>query len=297
MCTSHCRRLDHAFRRCRGIGERNIIPDRAVEKYTVLKNHANLATQPGGIHLRNVDAVDQDSAALRYVESLHQLGQSALSRPRGAYYSNDLVRGNMEVHIPQDLGSVNAVAKGHVLESDMASDRSQCHLAGIVDRLGLRIQNIAKACDRKPGLMKVLPSLSQSKHWSAYAAGEQIESNKFANGKIATYDKSRAEIEDSRADQFADKLHRLTSHVGQADDSKTRGDISGELLLPSALHLGLDGHCLECLDSSHTFHKKGLIFRATLKLLIEPSPKQGRGGGGNSDIDWKREENDPCQRR
>ena len=61
-----------------------------VEQHAVLQDDADLATQPRGIDLGHVDAVDQHAPALGNVEALHQLRQRALAGSGGAHNSNDL---------------------------------------------------------------------------------------------------------------------------------------------------------------------------------------------------------------
>src|SRR4029453_13792669 len=119
------------------IRQRDLVPDRTVEEDTVLENYTDLSAQPGGVYLSHVDPVDQNPASLGDIQPLHQFGQSALPRSRGAHYSNDLPCRNVQLHISKDLGPIDAVAKGHLFERNITSDRSQRHFAGTVNRLRL----------------------------------------------------------------------------------------------------------------------------------------------------------------
>src|SRR5437879_2870417 len=58
-----CRRND-AFHRYCGIGERDVLPDGAVEQHVLLQDDSDLAAQPGEIDHREIDAVDQHTPAL-----------------------------------------------------------------------------------------------------------------------------------------------------------------------------------------------------------------------------------------
>src|SRR5580700_6529814 len=50
-----------------------------------------------------------------------------------------------------------AVAKGDVLESDLAADRRHRRAWRVEGRFGRRVENVTKPRDRQPRLMEVLP--------------------------------------------------------------------------------------------------------------------------------------------
>ena len=54
------RHRDHLRARHGGIGERDVVVDRAVEQQVFLQHDADLAAQPAGIDLGDIDAVEQD---------------------------------------------------------------------------------------------------------------------------------------------------------------------------------------------------------------------------------------------
>ena len=71
---------DHPFERHGGIGQRDVLTNRAVEQQVLLQHHADLAAQPGRIDLSDIDSIDQDAPALRHVQPLEQLGQGRFAR-------------------------------------------------------------------------------------------------------------------------------------------------------------------------------------------------------------------------
>ncbi len=75
---------DDALHRRRRIGERDVVADGAVEQHVLLQHDADLAPQPGDVDHGEIDAVDQHAPALGHVEPLHELGERALARARGA---------------------------------------------------------------------------------------------------------------------------------------------------------------------------------------------------------------------
>ena len=69
---------------------------RAVEQHVLLQHDADLAAQPAGIELRDVDAVEHHLAVLRAVEPLHQLGQGRLAGAGLADEADDLAGGDLD---------------------------------------------------------------------------------------------------------------------------------------------------------------------------------------------------------
>ena len=73
------RRLHDDDARHGGIAERDVLVDRAVEQDVFLQHDADLAAQPAGIELGDVDAVEHHLARSRAVEALHELGEARLA--------------------------------------------------------------------------------------------------------------------------------------------------------------------------------------------------------------------------
>ena len=103
--------------------------------------------------------------------------------------------------------------------------------------------------------------------------------------KAAFDDQLGAEIKDAGGDDLADELHHLARGIAEAQDAKTRGHVTGELFLPSALHLRLDRHGLERLDPGDALDQEGLVLGAALEFLIQPLPEQRRHRRGDPDIE------------
>jgi hypothetical protein len=93
-----------------GSRERDILVNGAVEQDALLQHHADLAAQPSDVDLADVDAVDQDLAALGAVEALDELCQRRFSRARGTDDAEDLARGNVEFDAGERLRSARSVA-------------------------------------------------------------------------------------------------------------------------------------------------------------------------------------------
>ena len=73
--------------------------------------------------------------------------------------------------------------------------------------------------------------------------------------------------------------------IAEAQDPKACGHVAGELLFPAALHLRLDRHGLERLDSGHALDQEGLVLGATPEFLVEPPPEQRRRSRRDRDIE------------
>src|SRR5262249_39564981 len=98
-----------------------------------LQHHADLSAQPGRIHHSEIGTVDQDASALRYVQTLDQLGESTLARARRTDDADDLAGIDLETNIVQYLGTIDPIAEGDMLESIAP------RIAGSAARDGLKV--------------------------------------------------------------------------------------------------------------------------------------------------------------
>ena len=64
--------------------------------------------------------------------------------------------------------------------------------------------------------------------------------------------------------------------------------ITGQLIIPAALHLRFHRHALQGIDTGHGFDQEGLVFGAAVKLLVQPRAQQRRDQQGNPEIQWQR---------
>ena len=102
------------------ICERNILVDGAVEQQIFLQHHTDLSAQPRSIDLTDIDAVEEDLAALRYIQPLHQLGHGRFARPRRSDDTNHLADRDCQIDILQHVGRVVAVTEVDMAEADLA---------------------------------------------------------------------------------------------------------------------------------------------------------------------------------
>ena len=82
--------------------------------------------------------------ALRDVESLDELGERALARPRGPDDADHLPGRHIETDVVQDFLSVNAIAERDMVELDVATDRGQPRACRHVGRLGRGVEDVAQ---------------------------------------------------------------------------------------------------------------------------------------------------------
>ena len=92
--------------------------------------------------------------------------------------------------------------------------------------------------------MEILPDLRKAQHWRTHPPGEDIKCDEFADRERPIDHQPRTEIQNPSDDELADQLDSLACRITEADDTEACGNIAGELLLPAALHLRLDGHGL-----------------------------------------------------
>src|SRR5581483_195165 len=116
-------RLDHPLHGHAGIGERDVVPHRSIEQKVFLQHDADLAPQPDGIDLRQIDAVDQHAAGFGHVEALDELRNRALAGTRAADQTDDFAGGNVERKLAQYLGRVRPVAENDLVEGYAPGER------------------------------------------------------------------------------------------------------------------------------------------------------------------------------
>src|SRR6185312_5912157 len=297
MRTREAGRRDDALHRHRGIGERDIVAHRAVEQHVLLQDHADLAAQPGGVGHHEVHAVDQYAPALRDVEPLYQLGDRALARARWPDDADRLAGGEIEGDIVQDFLPVDAIAEGDVIEADIATDRRQRGTGRGVARFGGRVEDVAEPENRKPRLVEVLPELRQPQHRRGNATGKDVEGHELPDRKRAADHEPGPEIQDGRGDDLAHELYELACSIAETQHAEARSHVARELFLPAALHLRLDRHGLERLDTCHALDQEGLVLSAALEFLVEPSAEQRRHAGRDRDIERERAQHDEAEQR
>ena len=70
----------------------DVVPDGAVEQPGILEHHADLAADRVAGQIGDIDAVQQDAAAVELIEVHEQLDDGGLARAGGAYDGNTLAR-------------------------------------------------------------------------------------------------------------------------------------------------------------------------------------------------------------
>src|SRR5437870_4768178 len=98
--------------------------------------------------------------------------------------------------------------------------------------------------------------------------GEHIKRNKLTDRKTASDNKLSAKVQDQDDRNFVDQLNGLTGEIVQVEDTKAGRDISRELHFPASLHLRLDSHGLECLNTRDAFDQECLVFGAAAEFFI-----------------------------
>src|SRR5215469_1135079 len=118
------------FERDCGVDERDVFADGPVEQDALLQHHADLPTQPGGVDQSRVEAVNQNTAGIRQVEPLNELGNGTLPGARWTDNADHLSGRDLQGNVPQDGLGVWTVAKGYALERDVACKRCSAGLVG-----------------------------------------------------------------------------------------------------------------------------------------------------------------------
>src|SRR5450759_2670208 len=143
--------------------------------------------------------------------------------------------------------------------------------------------------------MEVLPHLRQAQNRTADTGGQHVEGDKFADREVTPDDELCAKVEYAGNHHFINELNGLACRIAKADDAEARGHVTGELLLPAALHLRLDRHGFQRLNAGHALDQKSLVLRAAPEFLIEPLSEERRRSSRDRYIEWKGAEYDVGQ--
>ena len=157
-----------------------------------------MTPEPGCIGKRQIDAIDKNTAAFRYIKPLDELGERAFARTRRPDDAHDLPRGDRKGDIAQDFRPIDAVAERHMLENDLAPERRKRRTSWRKQRLGRRVENIAEPGHRDAGLVKILPDLRKTQDRLADAARKHVEGHEFTDGEAAFHDIMSAEEQKRR---------------------------------------------------------------------------------------------------
>jgi hypothetical protein len=174
-----------------------------------------------------------------------------------------------------------------MLKRDLAADGRQRGAAGTEGRLGRRIEDVAKPRHREACLVEILPDLRQPKHRRAHPSGQHVEGDQLADREATLDDELCPEEQDPGGNELAHELDALARYVPEAEHPEACRHVAGELLLPAPLHLRLDRHRLEGLDTGDALDQERLVLGTARKLLVEPPPEQRRRPRRNSDIEWE----------
>jgi hypothetical protein len=103
----------------RQAGERHVLADRSVEEERVLQHDAQPPAIGIELHRVEIDAVDPDAAAPRFVECGDQTDERRLARARGPHERGHRPRAGHEGHVVDD-GGTTRIGERDVLETHLA---------------------------------------------------------------------------------------------------------------------------------------------------------------------------------
>ena len=260
--------LDDLGPRHGGIGEGDVLVDRAVEQQVLLKHHADVAAQPRRIDLTEIRAVEEHLSLGREVEPLHEFRQGRLAGARWADDADRLARRDLERHVFQNVRGAGAISEADVAELDRSAGgrRRKPHQRR---RLGRRVEDVAQPLDRDLDLLEVLPDLREAQDRLHRLRSDHVEGDERADAEFAVDHRLGPEQQDRRGRQLADVLDCELAAGPEHGGGKARLDIGGELLLPLRAHDRLDRGGLDRPDADHRLDQELLARRAAIELLAD----------------------------
>ena len=108
-------------------------------------------------------------------------------------------------------------------------------------RLGRSVQHVRQTVNGYAGLLELLPQLDEPEHGSGYPSRQHIERDEFAHAQLTAHYEIGSGPKNGDQGDFVEKRPQLPRHIAKVDGAQARPHVGGKLLLPAALHLGLDG--------------------------------------------------------
>src|SRR5262249_51516796 len=98
-----------------------VLVNRAALQPVILEHDAKLAPYRPQVQAREFVVVDQHPTRLRCLEAQQQPDQGGLAAPRTTHQGHKLSRLRAEAYVLEHEGPTGPIAKGHVLDTDLAS--------------------------------------------------------------------------------------------------------------------------------------------------------------------------------
>ena len=217
-----------------------------------------------------------------------QLGQRALARARTADDAHGLAR----LH-PQRHARLRA---GPVTELDPVELDAALHGSG-----GLGVCTSVRVFRMSPSRCIEMPTCWKSVHSCAsrITGPATLPDSMLKAISCPTVScpsiTSRAPSHGGHRHQLADEGHAAVGHGADRGRAKGCLDVGRQLVVPLADPLRLDRAGLDRLHAADRFHQEGLVFRATVELLVQPRPQRGREGQRQHHVARQRRHHDQRQ--
>ena len=275
-----------------GAGDLDVLLDGAAEEHAVLEDDADLAAEPGWLYLRDVDAVDEDAAALGEVEALDELGEGGFAGAGAADDADLGARRDAEAEAFEDVAAVRRVAECDVLEGDVALERGQRGAAGVEGRLGLFVHDVAEAVHGDARLLEVLPHVDEAHDGGDELARHHLERDEFADGDGLFHDAGGADPEDGEVEDLLEEEADGAGDVGDVDDGEYGADVARENLLVALDEVLLDACRLDGVDARDGLDEEGAVLGADEEAVVDEALVDRRDDEVQEDEERQHDEHD-----
>ena len=140
------------------------------------------------LHRGEVEPIHRDLPCRGQEQTLEQQRQRGFSGPRPAHHPRELTRRNLQVYVGQDVATLGAVAKGHLLEADKPpqSRQGQERLSGVLfRRQGLALGQFTHVAAQ---LHHPWPGAREPQHRQAHQAHQALQGHELADGHLPAQD-------------------------------------------------------------------------------------------------------------
>src|SRR5688572_3598770 len=131
----------------------DVVPDCPVEQHDILRNVANIPAQLDRINLPRVDAVDQDAARARRIQTEHQLLDGRFSRTDAPDQRDPLTGRDPETDVAQRQDLLTGITERDVAEFDAAAQARTAQIVVFVWPLHRQRHKAVDGYERRPRLV------------------------------------------------------------------------------------------------------------------------------------------------
>src|SRR6185437_4637313 len=276
--------------------KRDVVAQLAVEQIGVLQHETDAGTQIGGVVLADVDAVDQDRALARRIESGGQPADRGLAGSDAADDSDFLAGLDLERDAVERLGGTVGIGKADIVEIDAAF----LDLARDVDRfrrtLALQLHQPVDRAQRGQSLGAAGHHRGDAGDRTEHAARQHVRRDQRADRQFAVEDQEHADHDQQQTAQLGRDTGAGLRQRRPELDVFARACGGGDRALADRLYPAFAGNRANCFDAGQRLDQDAVACRRFGLQAADRAIERPLDHQTHADHDRQHGERNPGQR-